>query len=116
MLATRWMLKVVFEEMCSLNSPSDPLEACLLGTIDRRIEVQSGDESEVYAHILDMAPPLAPQHHPRDIQNLEVRPSKDDKKCSPEVELKPLPSHLRYEFLGPNEIFLVIVNANLDGA
>ena len=24
-------------------------------------------------------------------------------------------SHLRYEFLGPNETFLVIINANLDG-
>jgi len=35
--------EVVLEEMCSLNSPSDPLEACLLGTIDRKIEVQSGD-------------------------------------------------------------------------
>ena len=31
--------EVVLEEMCSLNSPSDPLEGCLLGTIDRRIEV-----------------------------------------------------------------------------
>ena len=31
-----------------------------------------------------------------------------------EVELKPLPSHLRYEFLGANETYLVIVNANLD--
>ena len=46
---------------------------------------------------------------------MEVRPSKNDKKCSPEVELKPLPSHLRYEFLGANETFLVIVNANLHG-
>ena len=31
------------------------------------------------------------------------------------LELKPLPSHLRYEFLGPNETFLVIVNASLHG-
>ena len=89
--------EVVIEEMCSLNSPSDPLEACLLGTINRRIEVQPGNESEAYAHILDVAPPLPPQHHPREILNLEVRPSKDDKQCSPEVELKPLPSHLGYE-------------------
>jgi len=106
--------EVVLEEMSSLNSPSNPLEACLLCIIDRRIEVQPEDESEVYAHILDVAPPLPPQHHPREILNLEVRPSKDDNKCSPEVELKQLPSHLRYEFLGANETFPVIINANLD--
>ena len=28
---------------------------------------------------------------------MEVRPSKKDKKSTPEVELKPLPSHLRIE-------------------
>ena len=46
---------------------------------------------------------------------MEVRPSKEDKKCSPKVELKPLPSQLRYKFLGPNDTFLVIISASLDG-
>ena len=46
--------EVVLEEMGPLNSPSDPLEACLLDTFDGRIEVQSGDEREVYAHNLYM--------------------------------------------------------------
>ena len=101
--------------MGPLNSPSDSLEACLLDTLDKRIKVQPGDKREVYAHILDMAPLFSPQHHPREIINLEVRPSKDDKKWPSKVELKPLPSRLRYEFLSPNETFFVIVNASLDG-
>jgi len=107
--------KVAFQEIGLLNSPSELPEACLLDTLDKRVKVQPGDEREVYAHILDMAPLFPPQHHLREILNLEVRPCKNDKKCSPEVELQPLPFHLRYEFLGPNETFLVIVNANLDG-
>jgi len=90
--------KVILEEMGPLNSTPDLLQACLLGTIDKRLDVQSGEEREVYAHILDMAPSLPAQHHPREILNLEVRPSKDDKTCSPTVKLNPLPSHLGYQF------------------
>ena len=98
-----------------MNLPLDPLEACLLGSLDKRVELQTRDKRKVYAHILDMALLFPPQHHPREILNLEMRPSKEDKKCSLKVELKPLPSHLRYEYLGPNESFMVIVNASLDG-
>jgi len=75
--------KVVREEMTLLNSPSNPLEACLLGTLDKRVEGQPGDEREPYAHILDMAPLFPPQHHPKEILNLEERPSKEDKKYTP---------------------------------
>ena len=32
-----------------------------------------------------------------------------------EVELKPLPSHLKYEFLDSSHQFPIIVNPNLDG-
>ena len=31
------------------------------------------------------------------------------------MELKPLPSHLRYEFLGPNHTFPIVVSAKLEG-
>jgi len=46
---------------------------------------------------------------------VEVRPSKEDEKCTPQVELNPLPSHLRYTFLGLNKSFSYIVNASLNG-
>jgi len=86
-----------------------------IGTLDKRVEAQLGDETEVYAHTLDMAPLFHPQHHPREILNLEERPSNDDKKCPLEAELKPLPSYLRYTFHGPNKTFSIIINASLDG-
>ena len=66
--------KVVLEEMGPLNSPLDSLEACLLGSINKSVEVQPRDEREVYAHILDMAPLFPPQHHPREITHLEGGP------------------------------------------
>jgi len=47
--------KVVFEEMGTLNPLSNPLETCLLGTFDKRVEVQPSDEREVYTPILHMA-------------------------------------------------------------
>jgi len=39
-----------------------------------------------------------------------------DKVQAPEVELKPLPSPLKYEFLGPNFTYAVIVNASLNAS
>ena len=32
--------RVVLKEMDPLNSPLDPFEACLLGCLDKRVEVQ----------------------------------------------------------------------------
>jgi len=52
--------KVVFKEMGTLNPPSEPLEACLLGTLDKRVDVQLDDEREMFSHILDMAQPFPP--------------------------------------------------------
>ena len=79
--------KVVFEEMGPLNSLADPL-AYLLGTFDKSVEAQLGDERAVYAHILNMAPLFHPQHLLRGIPNLELRLSKEDKKCTPEAKIK----------------------------
>ncbi|XP_021750128.1 uncharacterized protein LOC110715818 [Chenopodium quinoa] len=44
---------------------------------------------------------------------MEISPTMEGKGV-PMVELKPLPSHLRYEFLGPNSTFPVIVNVSLN--
>ena len=43
---------------------------------------------------------------------MEVQLSNKDKKGAPEMELKPLFSQLRHEFLGPNHPFPVIVSAS----
>ena len=86
-----------------------------MGTHDKRVDVQLGDEREVYTQILDMAKPFPPQYQLRDILNMEVGPSKENRKRTLEVELEQLPSHLRHEFLGPNDTFSIIVSASLDG-
>ena len=39
----------------------------------------------------------------------------EQEKCPSKVELKPLTSHFRYEFLDSARELLVIVSANLDG-
>jgi len=74
--------KVVFEEMGTLNLPLDPLKGCVLGTLDKRVDVKPSNEREVYTHILDMGQPFPPQHHPRQILNVEVGPFKEDKRCT----------------------------------
>jgi hypothetical protein len=39
---------------------------------------------------------------------------REEQSKTPQVELKPLPQNLRYEFLGPNETYAVIVGAHLN--
>ena len=52
---------------------------------------------------------------PKEILSVEELASKKKEKCPSKVELKPLPSHLRYEFLDSAHKFPVIVNTKLDG-
>ena len=63
-----------------------------------------------------MAQPYLPRQQAREVLNVEVRPFNEDRRSAPEVELKPLPYHLRYKFLGPNRTFPVIISAKLNGA
>ena len=46
---------------------------------------------------------------------MEELTSKKEEECPPKVEVKPLPSHLMYEFLDSSHQFPIIVNAELDG-
>jgi len=47
------------------------------------------------------------------ILNVEEEPLSEEEQA-PKVELKPLPSSLRYEFPGPNSTYPMIVNASLN--
>ena len=97
------------------NSPLDPLEACLWRTLDERVEVQLGDEREVYAYILDMASlffPLTPSKWDSQFAGEAIQGRKE---VLSQGEIKAIAFHLRYEFLGTNETFSVTVNASLDG-
>ena len=71
--------KVVLEEMKTLSTPSDPLEACLIGTYDNGFDSHPEKEKEAYAKILK-AQRYLPKHPPRKIFNIEVRLSNEDNK------------------------------------
>jgi len=47
---------------------------------------------------------------------VDVKPYNEDTKCTVEVELKPIPPHLRCEFVGTNRTFPIIISAKLNGA
>ena len=92
------------EHMMSILS-DDPLEHCLTSSA-------SGLAIEHISTIKDLEfSPEAPEL----LNTIPEVPSKDgvSSPTPPILELKPLPPNLRYEFLGPNSTYPVIVNAKL---
>ncbi|XP_074304826.1 uncharacterized protein LOC141639650 [Silene latifolia] len=89
-------------------SSMDPLETCLVSGY----EVDDKDvETLAYVWMLDSAPIY--EQAPK-FEVLEVGKKEESSTSPPTVELKPLPSSLKYEFLGDNSTFPVIINSALD--
>jgi len=92
---------------CTLASPThDGLAICLINNAGTKLE---GD-AQAYEELLDKNPP---------IEGLGVEELMEEEvvslpKEAPKVQLKPLPPNLRYEFIGPNSTYPVIVNASLN--
>jgi len=102
-------------EGASFPSPLfDPLEPCLIGPHTHEEKAHQDKETEAYTKILNSAPVYKPRPYHKEVLSVEVQTSKDGKKIAPEVELKPLPSHLIYEFLSLNHAFPIIVNTKLN--
>jgi len=94
-------------EECSLASTThDGLEMCSINNAGTNLE---GD-AQHYEEFLDESPRVE-DSGVEEIVEEEVSPLPKE---APKVELKPLPSNLRYEFLGPNSTYPVIVNASLN--
>ena len=55
-----------------------------------------------------------PKKFELDMKNRESPPAKLSIEEAPKVELKTLPPHLRYEFLGNGDTFPVIIASDLD--
>ena len=89
---------------------------CLIDICGNGANPYTDEEIEIYAKVFNLAPPYFPRHRPREVLNVEVQPSNEDKKSAPMLELKPLASYLRYEFVGPNRTFPIVVSANLNSA
>jgi len=60
------MKKVLFKEIRTLSLPSDPFEACLLGTSRKGVNAHPDDEREVQTRILHMAQPYLPRQQPKE--------------------------------------------------
>ena len=99
------------EEAIILSLSLDPLEACLIVSYGHVNEAHQDEASEAYTRILDSTPIYICRQHHRDVQT-----SKDGKKAAPEVELKPLPFHLRYELFYLHRTLSIIVSIKPGGA
>jgi len=102
--------RVLIEERTLLNPTKDPLEACLLQTLEDEVEGCPRSEKDICAKLLNSTPTYIRNRKHKKGLFLEDRSLKNDKQCAPEVAFMPLPLHLSYEFLSPNEIFLVIIS------
>ncbi|XP_071922613.1 uncharacterized protein [Coffea arabica] len=98
------------QEMSQVNFDLDPLEYCLM-SLGKQEDVC--EEIEELAKYLDFQAPYKRGNLYESLgqgkgfsQPSEIEP--------PKLEFKPLPTHLRYEFLGENKTLPVIVSADLD--
>jgi len=100
----------LIREIVSHINSNDPPEPLMLNNSTTESE---NPEVAKCAQLLKASPPIL--FFATKVESLqdESKPSSDEVKA-PEVKLKPLPSSLWYEFLGPKSMFPVIVNANLN--
>ena len=88
---------LIWETVSNLNS-NDPLEHLMFN--DSTTEDEN-PEVAMCAQLLEASPPIPPSLAEVEPLKVENKPLFDEMQA-PKVELKPLPSSLRYEFLGPH--------------
>ena len=89
---------------------TDSLEHLLFNDSNTKDE---NPEVVMCAQYLKASPQVSPSQAKVEILKIEEEPLSDEGQA-PKVELKPLPSSIRYEYLGPNSTHPVIVNASLN--
>ncbi|XP_070054323.1 uncharacterized protein [Nicotiana tomentosiformis] len=102
--------EVIVDDISSMMNVEDPLEAVLLN-----------HEKDEKAGLIECANTLqgmgsytyGPRKLSLDLENWKTPPTKPSIEEPPILELKPLPSHLRYEFLGPCSTLHVIPSSCL---
>ncbi|XP_070004116.1 uncharacterized protein [Nicotiana sylvestris] len=98
-------VEVIVEIDDELLTSKDPLAACLMN-----FDEVKGEELVGWVMALegrgfwDRTLEFEPLH----LENREAPPAKPSIEEPPKLELKPLPAHLRYEFLGPNSTLTVL--------
>ena len=101
----------ITHEASILNSYKDPLEVCLTQAL---MDFDAKKEVDELEKLLNDAPILEPrkwnQFEPLPLSTNKVVPSIQQ---APKLELKPLPQHLKYVFLGDSETLPVIIASDL---
>jgi len=99
---------LIRETASNINS-NFPLEHLMLNNSSTENE---NPEVAECAKLLEASPPILPSSAKVELLQDENKPLSDFTKA-PEVELKPLPLSLRYEFLGPKSTYPVIMNLRI---
>ncbi|CAM8959678.1 unnamed protein product [Rhodiola kirilowii] len=90
---------------------ADPLEAILNGA-EGSYELTE-DLHETVAH-LTISEPLTPEYEVNEVKSFKSNTFLPSVMQAPKIELKPLPGHLKYTFLGDNDTLLVIIKSGLE--
>jgi len=84
------------QEAKTYHYVGDPLEATLIGCY---VTSSYSEKKEEYARLLNESTTYMQRQSPKEVLSMEEPASIEQGKCLSKVELKPLPPHLRYEFL-----------------
>ncbi|CAM8944223.1 unnamed protein product [Rhodiola kirilowii] len=90
---------------------ADPLEAILNG--DEGSYELTKDLHEMVAH-LTISEPLTPEYEVNEVRLFKSNTFLPSVMQAPKIELKPLPGHLKYAFLGDNDTLPVIIKSGLE--
>nr|XP_016443123.1 PREDICTED: uncharacterized protein LOC107768509 [Nicotiana tabacum] len=101
---------VIVDDISAMANIEDPLEAVLLN-------MDVDDDARWVECVNALHGMGSYSYEPRklslDLENRKTPPTKPSIEEPPVLELKPLPPHLRYEFLGPNFTLPVILSSCL---
>ena len=97
------------DEACAINFLKLPLEECFTHSTPVKFKDEEVKECERY---LEATPLFPPSMQPK-VEDLKSCQPTSPLEGPPKLELKPLPSNLRYAFLGQDSTFPVIINRSL---
>ena len=98
---------------------ADRMDRCCSNVLDKVITFEDVEEEDVAAIQTDWMDKQQSDRHNRCIEHLnlsdrEVKTTLPYIESPPSLELKLLPSHLKYVYLGQNNIFPVIISSTLN--
>ncbi|BBG96342.1 transposable element gene [Prunus dulcis] len=106
---------VVFNLFEAAKRPAEQQDCMRIDMVDRELETDSEDEGVLeYIHALNSLPTVLPKfRNVYESLGEPKQPLKPSRQQPPKLELKPLPKHLKYAYLGAAETLPVIIAADL---